>query len=191
MKAALIAIAALLVDAGDRGSQQIRQRPQRPGDPARGRQRAVVGVDVVLQRRADLIPNLVETVKGFAAHETEVYQDHRRRARGPDRRRRHPQEKIAGQRSALRRAFPPAGDRGELSAAQEPTKTSCDCRMNSPAPKTASPWSAANTTRRWSTTTPRFRCSPTISWPRISGFTRNDAYFKTEPGAREAPKVQF
>jgi len=37
--------------------------------------KAFAQVDVVLQRRYDLIPNLVETVKGYAAHEREVLQN--------------------------------------------------------------------------------------------------------------------
>ena len=38
-------------------------------------QEALGGIDVQLTRRADLVPNLVETVKGYAAHESEVVEE--------------------------------------------------------------------------------------------------------------------
>lgn len=38
-------------------------------------QEALGGIDVQLTRRADLVPNLVETVKGYAAHESEVLEE--------------------------------------------------------------------------------------------------------------------
>ncbi|HRK46563.1 MAG TPA: LemA family protein, partial [Nocardioides sp.] len=40
-----------------------------------GAQEALGGIDVQLTRRAELIPNLVETVKGYAAHESAVFEE--------------------------------------------------------------------------------------------------------------------
>ena len=36
---------------------------------------AWAGIDVQLQKRAELVPNLVQTVKGYAAHESSVLED--------------------------------------------------------------------------------------------------------------------
>ena len=33
------------------------------------------GIDVQLRRRADLVPNLIETVKGYASHEDKLFRD--------------------------------------------------------------------------------------------------------------------
>ena len=71
MKNALIVLVVLLVVALLLGSSFVSRRNQmvvkREAVNAAWSQ-----VDVVLQRRADLIPNLVETVKGFAAQERGV-----------------------------------------------------------------------------------------------------------------------
>ena len=69
------------------------------------RKEAITGawsqVDTVIQRRADLIPNLVETVKGFAAQEKEVFSNiaEARAALGGAR---TPAERIAARVSVLR-----------------------------------------------------------------------------------------
>src|SRR3954451_14613515 len=71
MTAALIIIlilVVLLVGFGVSGFNRLRRADVNA-------QEALGGIDVQLTRRADLIPNLVETVQGYAAHEEGVFED--------------------------------------------------------------------------------------------------------------------
>ncbi len=74
------------------------------------------GIDVQLKRRSDLVPNLVDTVKGYAAHERNVLDEVTQlrgaaRARA-ERRRRRPRP---GRRRAVARARPAVRGGRELS----------------------------------------------------------------------------
>src|SRR5258707_15189673 len=72
MKKVLIVLIVLVVVALMLGSSFISRRNQM-AVKREAVNAAWAQVDVVLQRRADLIPNLVETVKGFAAQEQTVF----------------------------------------------------------------------------------------------------------------------
>ena len=62
------AAVVLLVVAAFAGFNKLRRADVRA-------QEALGGIDVQLTRRADLIPNLVSTVKGYAAHERSVFDE--------------------------------------------------------------------------------------------------------------------
>jgi LemA protein len=64
----VIVVVALIVLFGVVGFNRLRSADV-------GAQEALGGIDVQLTRRADLIPNLVETVKGYAAHEKSVLEN--------------------------------------------------------------------------------------------------------------------
>ena len=59
-----------------RAPRRPRRRRLQPARPARNEaETGWANIDVQLQRRGDLIPNLVEAVKGYAAHERGVFEE--------------------------------------------------------------------------------------------------------------------
>ena len=146
-------------------------------------------VDVVLQRRSDLIPNLVETVKGFAAHEEKVFGDIAA-ARAAMMGAKTPQEKIAanGQLdSALSRLLVVVENYPQLKSNEN------FLRLQDELAGTEN--RIAIERRRYNETVQDYNTYislfPNNIVASLSGFTRNDAYFKTDEGARQAPKVNF
>ena len=146
-------------------------------------------VDIVLQRRADLIPNLVETVKGFALQEQTVFGD------------------IAKARSRLLSASTPAD---KISANQQLDGALGRLLVvveNYPQLKSNENFlrlqdELAGTENRIAVERKRYNDAlqdyntfiglfPNSIWAGMAGFKRNDAYFAASEGAKTAPKVDF
>src|SRR5438094_7999528 len=144
-------------------------------------------VDIVLQRRADLIRNLVETVKGYAKQEQTVFGD------------------IAKARSALLSAGTPEqkiaangqldGALGRLLVITEnyPQLKSNEnfLRLQDELAGTENRIAVErkrynDTLRDYNTYVQQF---PNSLFAGFAGFKANEAYFEAPPGSREVPKV--
>ena len=86
-------------------------------------------IDVQLKRRYDLIPNLVETVKGYAAHERETLEARDRRPQ-----RGHAADGPAGSRpqtdNILTGALRRCSQSPRRIPTSRPTTTSCSCKRS-------------------------------------------------------------
>lgn len=146
-------------------------------------------VDNVMQRRADLIPNLVETVKGIATQEQTVFGN------------------IAAARAAMMGAKTPVeriAANGQIDSALGRLMVVVE---NYPQLKSNENFlqlqdELAGTENRIAVERKRYNDAiqdyntyiglfPNSLFAQWAGFQRNDAYFKAEEGARQVPKVQF
>jgi LemA protein len=146
-------------------------------------------VDVQLQRRVDLIPNLVETVKGFTKEESTVFGD------------------IANARAGMLNAQGPAAKiqaNGQLDGAigrllllteNYPQLRSSDqfMRLQDELAGTENRIGVArknynDALQDYNTFILQF---PNSIWAGMAGYKENDAYFKASPAAQTVPAVKF
>jgi len=145
-------------------------------------------VDVQLRRRYDLIPNLVETVKGYAAHEREVFENVAR-ARQAAISAQSPGEKGAAEgqlTQALRQLFAVAEAYPTLRASEN--FQNLQEQLAQTENKIAYARQFYNdTVFRYNTTIEKF---PANLFARSLGFAKKE-YFEVEREGREPVRVQF
>lgn len=146
-------------------------------------------VDIVLQRRADLIPNLVETVKGYAKQEQTVFGDIAK-ARSALLSAGTPQQKIAanGQLdNALGRLLVVVENYPQLKSNEN------FLRLQDELAGTEN--RIAVERRRYNETIQDYntyvRQFPNSLFASFAGFHPNNDYFQADEGSRQAPKVNF
>jgi len=146
-------------------------------------------VDIVLQRRADLIPNLVETVKGYAQQEQTVFGDIAK-ARSALLSAGTPQEKIAanGQLDgALGRLLLIVENYPQLKSNENFLRLQDE--LAGTENRIAVERKRYNDTLQdYNTYVQQFPQSLFAGW---AGFKPNEAYFTATEASREAPKVNF
>jgi len=188
MKTAVIILAVLLVGGLVAGGKFISVRNDLATQNV-AVSAAWAQVEVVLQRRADLVPNLVETVKGYAKQEKDVFISVAN-ARAALAGARTPQEKIAAHSeigTALARLL--------VVVEQYPQLRSSENFQRLQDELAGTENRIAVERRKYNETLQKYNTQivlfPNNIVASLSGFKHNDAYIRTEPGARVAPTVAF
>ena len=146
-------------------------------------------VDVQLQRRAGLIPNLVETVKGFTKEESSVFAEIAN-ARTGYMNAQTPQDKIAANAQidgALAKVLVLTENYPQLRSSDQFIRLQDEL---------------AGTENRIGVARKRYNDAiqdyntyilqfPASIWAGMAGFHENDAYFKASPAAQQVPGVKF
>ena len=146
------------------------------------------GIDVQLKRRADLVPNLVETVKGYASHERETFENVTRARSMLDRAGSPAQAAEANNQltQALRSLFAVAENYPQLRASEN--FMALQRELSDIEEKIAYARQFYN--RNVAEFNTKIQVFPSVMVAGMFNFERFE-FFEAEEGAREAPSVSF